>query len=481
MAHVITAFLSATGVPRPTERQWQVKKNKIEGVLHLHTQNLTQYQVYLLLKMWVTEITVDLEDLDEAIANLTYQEALEVLIIHLRKRDAETDPDWEARVRREIAENVEVYGGAVRASVRLNPDDNEAGGGMMPQAEGRGSPQQQVEFDVLLGRAHEGEGHRDVDAQIRALILRHKENEVQALERQRQLEEMILQQQLRMDTERMEWQRREREQQERIARGEADIKRAIQTMLREMGPTASMDDDLLDTMKKFLKEKEEKAMLTDSENEASCEKAVNRKATRVAGMIPEERRFLYASKASKMTHEAFMNAWDAEEARLMQAQRRVDPYVAGFDELRVAELKKLLRVAHKAMVVTAEGTARQRRAVQRVYQTVVDAFAETRAVMQCPSNRQSAAKAFRTDLAAAREKERTKDDHVVRYDALVENVTLKHGQSFSSGPGRQGGYRPGATNGPRRYTPTRPPQGQQQNQQPQRSIQGPPPPTVTRS
>jgi hypothetical protein len=281
------------------------------------------------------------------------------------------------------------------------------------------------------------------------IIRRLEARDVERQQSMDDMQKMIVRMHDQHEQERREWQRECSDYKDQLFSGiSTNESRLLQSLLRDGD---SSGPELLSALKKLLKDKEDKAMLTESESEESCEKSLRRRANKVDGMIPEEKRFAYPNKAIKITHEDFMRTWDIEISRLMRG--RPESASSQYDELRVDELQRLLKLSHKALLSVKDCSATTRRANGKVYQAIVDLVYETKAMVMCPTSRYAAASSYRQQLSESRDRERLRDDHVVRYGALVESVVQKHGQnpmSFSHSTGRQWAPRTGAFNGARR-------------------------------
>jgi hypothetical protein len=460
---LIDTFLLAEGVTRPTARKFKTMTNKVAGLIERCAPALTDKQSLRLVIMWASEITDELETDTEA---STYIEALGVIAVHLRQMEEETENDWMSRMKTAVELNVELLLGAVRASERIDALNTEIIADS-PRVNPAGITTKQPPANTQAQNTPNTQQFDQTEMWNR-FEQRDRERQ-QAFE---EMQEMLLRQHAEHETERLEWQRKDRERgndhQDPMSGLSAQESRILQTLLKD---NDSDGPELLTALKKLLKDKEDKAMITDSESEESCEKSLRRKASKVDGMIQEEKRYTYPNKAARMNHEDFMRTWDMELARLTRG--RPDSSSAQYDDLRLEELQRLLKLSHKAMMSVKDADAKARRAAGKMYQAIVDLVYETKAMSMCPSARYAAAMFFRQQLCDSREKERAKDDHVVRYGNLVDAVTQKHARSFSQGTGQQWAPRTGAYNGARRGQSggrnnyAQQPQNPQQQQRPQ--------------
>ena len=221
-----------------------------------------------------------------------------------------------------------------------------------------------------------------------------------------------------------------------------ELQQLASLLLPSMRPTQreGYNEELLGALKQMLSEKTDKAAFTESEDEDACEKGQARRQKKL-GMIPEERRFMYAAKAVTMEHEVFMSEWTRETTTMMST--RPDSGVGGYDDLRIQELLNLLKLSHKAMRATATLNAKARRATHKVYQAVVDATMELKAMLSCNDRRHAAATAFRREIAENRDKERKKDDFVFKYHMTLQHIEMTYKKNFPGEPSRSWGNRSG--------------------------------------
>lgn len=450
----VNAFLAVENVTAPTSRQMANMLTKFRGILSKFTGKTPMADVTRILRMWVQELTGDIDAID--VTNAKLDILMAVLVLYFRRRPEETIKDHEARMHDEVSENVELFMGSLRLSRRLEAEDQDS---TFEDAIDEDSDEEMTGGKHNRGGKKRPKGGHDDSDKISSTweekLMRHLQERDDRLAEMEKMLTIQQQQHLHERRERDEHWAREmadmrrkqlEEQDERDRRHQKQLleQQSLQGIAGRLGDS---DGEVITALQKMLADKELKLQLTDSEDEESCERTVRRRHKKTQSLIPEEQHFLYPYTAAGMKHSEVMAAWMMEMSTAINTIPRTSTSV--YDDAMMHDLKGLLKLAHKAML-TSEGNCRAWRATGRLYQAIVDLYFQTITMARCPMQRRQAQTTFQKELTEARDKERNKDDVIVKYNLMVENVVQKTSKGFSSSAGRHWGQRAGGYQGPRR-------------------------------
>jgi hypothetical protein len=219
---------------------------------------------------------------------------------------------------------------------------------------------------------------------------------------------------------------------------EEAVQRLIEAITSQgrKGRTATSDDAILEALTKLLQKQDEKGFVTDEEDETSCAKSMERHREKIRRHVRSERAFMYGAKADEITKELFENSWSQEYLNVRQtpgAELRYD------DDERMQTARANIRTAHALMAHarTTNATAVLRRGLRVLYQAAVDEFMGVAVMASYPQDRAAARLLFETSMREARDKQRTKDDHVASYDVALRIVREKSRVFRAGRPGFQ--------------------------------------------
>jgi hypothetical protein len=457
---LIVECASVMGATVPTSRALQANGKKIVSRVSKIAHSCTPEQVRRILAavtcdvLAEAEITVNIDDQPADVLGCA-------LAMHYRKMAEETPADWEARLKSELEEIVDYNLHAARVSVRHDSDktnDQQQHRDIEQLCDDfhhhQSEEQRSRRVDERKGQQRESQQHQHQHQQYHQLQHQHQHqqdtmddifnvqqrtvipNETAAL--RDELRELRRQ----YSEDKALWQKSARNNGGRTAECEELLREVVQ--MHPQLANASREpimEEMMATMKRLLQEKEDRAVLTDSDDEESCARSLTRRLNRVERYVVEDRRFLYAPAAARMPQIRLSDCWFME-FHLAKALPRGPSIAAAYDDARLVECQKAIKLAQKMLTVqqTEGATATASRAAQRMYTHAVESYIKTTIMMRCPEARHAALVMFGKELDEAKRKERLKDEAVVKYDDIVQTVVDKWKQNhFSSTAGRNWG------------------------------------------
>lgn len=201
------------------------------------------------------------------------------------------------------------------------------------------------------------------------------------------------------------------------------------------GLTHDHDDSMLSMLKRILKDKEEKTMVTDSEDEGSCTKANIRADSRTTKWITRSRWHFYPSRAEKLLKPEMEAAWHSELLNVRTTGRLLYD-----DEERMKTSIEAILRTHALLLLlnTVDTRASAKRHARKLFQGSVDDFFAVSIMTVCGDRRESRRMLIK-NMFEARIKQASKEDFCASYEVAWRAVRDKY--PIFQGPVQVGGNR----------------------------------------